>query len=54
MDILDVTYGIINWKIVQRPGSNSNNSSETNKNIIFAIDMYLILLEEAIYILDKK
>lgn len=50
MDVLDVTYGIINWRIAQRSGS----MLQVNPNITFAIDMYLILLEESIHRLDKR
>ena len=44
MEVLDVTYRIINWKYKEKISSHDIY----NKTIMFSIDIYLIVLEEAI------
>jgi len=44
MEVLDVTYRIINWKYKEKISS----YDIYNKTIMFSIDIYLIILEEAI------
>ena len=48
LEVLDVTYRIINWKYQSKASTNDIY----NKTITYAIDIYLILLEEAIQLLD--
>ena len=50
MEVLDVSYGIINWKYVEKASVNDIY----NKTILFTIDIYLIILEEAIETLEEK
>lgn len=49
-EVLDISYSIISWKFSEKIGKNDI----VNKTIMFSVDIYLILLEEAIGILDSK
>ncbi|KAL4484324.1 hypothetical protein ABPG72_006435 [Tetrahymena utriculariae] len=50
LEVIDVSYRIINWKYISKQSS----SDIYNKTIFFAIDVFLILLEECISFLDSK
>ncbi|KRX07343.1 hypothetical protein PPERSA_06958 [Pseudocohnilembus persalinus] len=47
-EVLDISQSIISWKYQQR------KNQIINKTILFSIDIFLILLEEAIFILDNE
>jgi hypothetical protein len=50
MEVLDVSQRMINWKYLEQ----NNLNDFHNKTIQFAIDMFLVLLEECIEMVDRE